>query len=259
MRRFLAAAEASGSRMSSDSNDSMSFDEQEHDEQNFGEEFEDVISESAELQSDDENWESDNDDISSIESSEGVLEVDKIRDVFKKHNLSRACMTDFLGILRHYDPSLPRDPRTIMKTPRSVAIHSRVEGEYVFYDFAELVLSFEKLRDVKLLQISSDGIPIFRSNPRSPAWIVSFRLWSRNLQTKPFVIAVFVGKNGKPDRNFLYHKLVPEVNKILEQCPYIRVVFVCDAQARSFTKGIVAHNHTFGCERCKTEGEWDDL
>ena len=263
IRRFLSAMEEcaapatdsdSSSQASDDQSDVTSVCDREAEVSagERGDEDGESVSSEVEVQSVSSGSVISDDSSSASDTPAGVRE--KVRAIFQRHSMSRECMADILHLLRDFDDSLPSDPRTLLRTPRAPVVHSKPEGDYVFHDVTPQIFLFERISEVTVLQVSADGIPVFRSAKQS-AWVISLRLWCHQFATKPVVATVFVG-SGKPELNFFYSTFVENIKKVVERYPNLRVVFVCDAQARSFSKGIVAHNSTHGCERCYTEGEY---
>lgn len=83
-------------------------------------------------------------------------------------------------------------------------------------------------------------------------------------QVKPMVISVWCG-DGKPlNVNDYLQPFVMELDELLRYGIHINnylikmcvKCFICDSPARAFIKGTVNFNHTFGCQKCMTQGEW---
>ena len=65
-----------------------------------------------------------------------------------KNQLSRSALGDLLSILRREGHDLPKDPRTLLRTPRSINIIDKCGGQYIY-------LGIES-RIIKLLERNPD-------------------------------------------------------------------------------------------------------
>lgn len=91
-----------------------------------------------------------------------------------KHNVSHTCLSDLLKIFKtHGDEvkSLPRDARTLMKTPRCASsfVHNLGHGSYTHFGLAKGIEQNKKaiisLKDpIYKIDINIDGLPISKSS-----------------------------------------------------------------------------------------------
>lgn len=203
-----------------------------------------------------------------------------IRKWALRHNVTRASLNELLGILRGNCPgeSLPCDSRTLLETPRKVAL-IEVEGGQLFhfgikkqleksiskglYDFKLPDLkSLRGLPNLITISVGIDGLPISRSS-RKQFWpILGFVDQQR--EKSVFVISMYYGDEVKPgDLDEFLRYFVEEVSE-LERGFYVgnklynfRVrCIVADAPARSYIKAIKSHNGYYGCERCYRKGKY---
>jgi len=84
---------------------------------------------SANLESNDNNIQCDN--VSNFEN--------KIRKWVLQYNVSRNCMNDLLGILRSEGIKLPKDVRTLMKTPKNHNVIDLDPGKYIHFDLEKIL------------------------------------------------------------------------------------------------------------------------
>lgn len=181
-------------------------------------------------------------------------------------NVTHAGVKKLLQIFRPYVPSLPRDPRTILHTPRQVAVTKCGTGEYMHCGLKKKLTSLLSEctitdgQEIKL-QFNIDGLPLFKSS-NTQLWPI-LCLVKQPEFVKPFVVGIYSG-NVKPPVSFL-GAFVNELNEIIEEgltvdTKHLHVVvdnFVCDAPARAFVKCIKMHSGYSSCEKCDQHGEWD--
>lgn len=100
---------------------------------------------------------------------------DTLADWAVTHNVSHAALSDLLSSLQPVIPGLPRDPRTLLWTERTVVTKSLASGEYYYfglqYWLSKLCEKFKPQLPVNGEQlhiyINIDGIPLFNSNSTS--------------------------------------------------------------------------------------------
>lgn len=158
--------------------------------------------------------------------------------------------------------SLPRDVRTLRKTPRKVLTEEKADGAYYHFGLRKGIMNHLPLqvvenRCVKVL-VNMDGIPLFKSS-RKEFWPI---LGLFRGQTTPFPIGVWCGV-GKPSsantylRSFVDEAKELEKNGLLHGGHHLEVEiwgFACDAPARSFITGTRGHTARNACPKCKTQG-----
>jgi len=193
-----------------------------------------------------------------------------------QHNIRHTALRDLLKLFPLYPgiPSLPLDPRTLMETPRELAITTISGGTMVYFGVIHNIL--RKLEGgispeckhsmingslALSISISIDGLPKSKSNNKH-FWPLQASV-DQCCDSRPFLICIYYGSTKPSDTNFLgkaIHELqLLEVNGIVFKNSHYRFrvsKILADAPARSFIKGIKNHNSYNGCERCVNEGEW---
>lgn len=213
---------------------------------------------------------SDSDHASDSESIEDSL-ADKLRVWASTHNISMASLTALLKILNPDHPELPVDSRTLMCTPRNVALTS-MKNDALYHHFgiqngieriAKDFLSREVAHQTISLQVNIDGLPIFNSS-RSHMWPILGKLVSPAVRDV-FTIGIHYGKQ-KPVIPEYLDAFVSEAESM--EHGFVITGFsttfnlkihsiVCDAPARAFVKKVKNHSGYSSCERCCEEGTWD--
>lgn len=173
-----------------------------------------------------------------------------------EYNVKRRAVSALLKILISFGIStLPRDSRTLLKTPRVVHVENRAGGQYWHNGLQScLTKIFGKLSSNINIQLNFniDGLPLFKSSPIS-FWPILFNIHDMP-DIRPMVVGIWCGERQP---NNLNEFLEPFVNEICALTKYGLKVngykitisircFICDSPARSFLKGFhFSHNIYF--------------
>ncbi|CAB3978409.1 Hypothetical predicted protein [Paramuricea clavata] len=184
-----------------------------------------------------------------------------------KNRCQRDAVNQLLQILNTHGHSLPKDSRTLCKTPRHIPTQLKCGGQYIYFGIEAGVVHIlssncsaaAKLTAVDLI-CNVDGLPLFKSTNQQFSPILGH---FNNFEV--FVIALFYG-NTKPDSVEEYLKdFIEEVNKQNDaginhdgtNYKFSVKCFCCDAPARCLLKCVIGHTGYFACERCTVEGTWN--
>ena len=181
-----------------------------------------------------------------------------------QHRMTRPALNDLLDILIRQGNRLPKDGRTLLKTPRSVQSEEKCGGTYCYFGLESGILkmlSANIFEDNMInLHINIDGVPLSKSGVKQ-LWPILCSFGG----CEPFIVAVFLG-NSKPtdpeeylldfltEYKQLKHTGVTHSGKVFQVD--LQAV-ICDAPAREFVKGVVGHSGYFSCERCTIKGSWE--
>jgi len=184
-------------------------------------------------------------------------------------SVNSTALAALLKLLHRYHPSLPKSPRTISNTPRSVSVKATAGGSYHHFGI-EKSLNLLHARGVLQpensisIQINIDGLPLFKSTGMQLWPLLGLVKEPLISYVDPFVIGLFAGM-AKPKNvaEFLLDfvieakRLQDEGFLISGKRVYLRFhSFVCDAPARSFLKNIKSFSGYHGCERCTQTGQY---
>ena len=181
---------------------------------------------------------------------------------------TRKSVNSLLAILReegHHD--LPRDTRTLLKTPRNVEVTEKCGGQYLYFGIENGIRNillktpeYAQDKDILHLKVNVDGLPIFKSTSDS-LWpiLMTLGLFS------PFIVALFYGKSKPNSLEEYLRDFVDELkdlndNGIIINDKVIQIsidCFLCDAPARAFLKAVKYHSGYSSCERCTQHGTWE--
>ncbi|BHF63234.1 hypothetical protein SprV_0200622600 [Sparganum proliferum] len=169
-------------------------------------------------------------------------------------------------MLRPYHPEIPKDPRTLLQTPRTCISKPLNKGNYVHLGLERgLQDQLHSLPETTVpemhIQLHIDGMKIFKGSSQG-LWPILARV-RHPVVGQPFIVGVFSGP-GKPDPldDFL-GDCVGELKDLLAsglRIPHtqnsVKVVLdnvICDTPARCFVRQVKAHNGYYGCDRNKVD------
>lgn len=194
---------------------------------------------------------------------------DDLRKCFHAHNISQSCIKDMLGILRrHVDNELPKDARSLMRTPRCLTnIVNIGGGQYIHFGLEEgikrAIVKYSCTNSIISFNINIDGLPISKSSG-SQFWPILGDIVKRHTYTEPFVIGVFHGLKKPEDSNEFLKYFVEEylslkiTGLVLQNKSYSIQLncVICDAPAKAFISNTKHHSGYFGCSKCICEGDY---
>lgn len=172
-----------------------------------------------------------------------------LREWVVDYNISQRALRALIQILKiaYNDKKLPKDPRTIMKTPRSVEVTKMSDGSEYWHQGLEICLRncFKDFSADKTISINLniDGLPLFNSATKC-FWPILFNIFEHP-EISPMSIGIFYGER-KPENAAIYFRpFVDEFKGILEngliingkQLTVVVRCFICDSPARAFVKG----------------------
>ena len=195
---------------------------------------------------------------------------DEIAEWATKFQIPIVALAALLHILQLYKLNVPKDPRTLLKTPRNYSVQNVAGGDYYYCGIEAGIISALKrcgkhfLPDFSFLnlQINVDGLPLFKSS-RMQLWPILGQVKDLR-ELGPFVIALFSSSKKPSSVQEYLADFINEMKsiskdgiKIFDKQYSIKLdALICDAPARSFLKGIKSHSGYHSCERCVQQGEW---
>ena len=192
---------------------------------------------------------------------------EKVASWAVKFKISHSALSALLEVLKSCDLDMPRDPRTLLMTPRVTDIKETAGGSFYHFGIARGIIS--KLATCSpshlvgieslTLHINIDGIPLFGSSTVS-LWPILGMI--KELPGKPFVIGVYCGSSKPKSLKEYLYDFVQEMKEVLTSGVDFDInkynvkldAFICDAPARAFIKCIKGHSGYHGCERCVQKG-----
>ena len=214
-----------------------------------------------------ENSFSENDFLSGSEEDLSFIDEDVIfnQDLtswVNHYRPSREAINDLLKILSKRGLPVPKDSRTLLKSPREVSVVSKCGGTYSYLGIKAGILEALKHtnqdEDNLFLDINIDGVPLTKSS-NSQLWPI---LGSINNSDFVFVIAVFHSFSKPSCVNDYLNDFIVEAKQLIKDglnyndryFTFSIRSFICDSPARSFLKCIIGHAGYNSCERCCIHG-----
>ncbi|CAG7725442.1 unnamed protein product, partial [Allacma fusca] len=187
-----------------------------------------------------------------------------------KYKISHTALSDLLRNLQNHKcfTDLPRDSRTLLKTPQTTIVESVPPGNYVHFGLRQALtqlLGKANINPVELqqmsIQIGIDGLPVQRSNTNQ-FWPLLLHCSKPRTSVEP--IGIYYGKTKPNCINDFLKKNIEDLKVILIDGIEFNGVslqikfqgFICDAPARSFVTATKGHTGYSGCSRCYDAGIW---
>lgn len=209
-------------------------------------------------------------------SHEQILDTETLRfklvDWAIDNSVSLSTLASLLGILQVFHPSLPKDPRALLKTPRmyensEIKVFNDGISHYYHFGVRAGIANAVKSGDVAgiytlSLIVNTDGLQLFRSS-NVQFWPILGIVKEARVRS-PFLIGLYCGNRKPPSVDEFFSAFVEELKIIQRDGITIHGdhftvcidCFVCDAPARSFAKNVKLCGSYFGCEKCIQQGEW---
>ncbi len=210
-------------------------------------------------------------DIDTNEADENLLEqfLNKISQWSLRYNLSRDCFNDLLNLLiaskRFKYSELPKDCRTLLKTPKKLPPIDNIEGgQFVYFGIESQLkecMSRSKISCTAVrIDVNIDGLPLRQKSPKQ-FWPILCSVVGYD--SPPLMVALYYGKEKPRSLSSYLQRFTDEYLVLQQNGFYVHGVhvtlslrcFICDAPARSFIKCTISHNGKHGCERCCIVGK----
>ncbi|XP_036146914.1 uncharacterized protein LOC118646990 [Monomorium pharaonis] len=186
-----------------------------------------------------------------------------------KNNINISAVTNLLHTLRKENVMkiLPRDGRTLLKTPKKSNVIPMEHGQYCHFGIEEGLRhiinvsgGFRCLPEEIHLSVNIDGLPLAKSS-KSQLWPIlgSFRNF---VNKSPFLIGAFHGYEKPAGVELFLHYFIEEATNLVQNgftyadnnIPFYIDCFICDAPARAYICCIKGHSGYYGCPKCETRG-----
>jgi hypothetical protein len=185
-----------------------------------------------------------------------------------KNKITRTSLGSLLVILKkHGHDEIPKDPRTLLHTPRTVPSAPKCGGQFSYFGLkngVEHILhknpTFAANNDSVDLNVNIDGVPLFKSS-NTQLWPILCKLHDFD----PFLVALYCGDTKPSSVTDYLEEFLEEYNTLNtdglthdEKTYTVKIsAFVCDAPARAFLKCVKSHSGYSSCERCTIRGSWE--
>lgn len=173
--------------------------------------------------------------------------MSKLADWAIDHKISHSAVSELLVLLRSEGKAeLPKDARTLLQTPRNIAIQTMGNGSFWYYGIENcLRIVFRHINQNTQvhLNFNVDGLPLFRSS-KFQFWPILMNIAGMS-KIRPMVIGIYFGESKPPSSEEFLRQHVDEVNALLlsgidlangsKLCIKINA-YIADTPARAFIK-----------------------
>ncbi|XP_031330642.1 uncharacterized protein LOC116161619 isoform X2 [Photinus pyralis] len=178
----------------------------------------------------------------------------KLRQWALEENISHKSLNKLLVLQREHNLTVPKDARSLLRTPRTVAMKKLGSGQFYYFGIKNTLLQLIEHNNLSIrksfifeITVNFDGLPLSKSS-NSSFWpiLIGFE----NFEPLKRVVAI-VG---------LYHEESKLLHKgftlQLQECFIKIVAVICDLPAKSFILRTKGHNGYFSCSKCLQEGDY---
>ncbi|GAA50058.1 hypothetical protein CLF_104004 [Clonorchis sinensis] len=187
--------------------------------------------------------------------------ADIFRDCMISTNFPFSTVNRLLVSLQHRLPELPRDARTLMRTPRSCPTREVPPGEYIHLGIANglrrvVPTYLPPQPHIIHLHMNVDEMKL-HNNGTTVIWPILARI-VRPLTSPVFLVGLYGGVRKPEDVRTYLHDVVHEFEELLRLGVVITGLhhqvmldaIICDKPARPFVTRMRGRNSYYGCDKC---------
>jgi len=198
---------------------------------------------------------------------------DKLRSWVIQYNPSHNSANCILNIMQSEGLNVPKDIRTLMRTPKTHEITNLGDGSsYIHFGIKNMILPIlikynrylNTPNNILKIGLNIDGLPLSKSS-KSQLWPILISIL--NLKQFPNTVIAVGVFHGTKKPNFIEEFLNPFIIDLLDVFDTGIIIndnvlkleisnIVCDAPAKSFLLNVKNFNAYSGCTSCTVEGEY---
>lgn len=196
--------------------------------------------------------------------------LNSIRQWATDFQISHSALQALTAVLnQNLNLNLPKDPRTLLATPRNLHLEKIDENGSYWHQGLEICLRMV-LQNIPhsttiSLNFNVDGLPVYKSSTKN-FWPILFNI-QEYPEVKPLVIGIYYGISKPKDVATYLNSFIDELLQLLDSGLTInghRIsikirCFICDTPARAFIKGVINFNGKYGCIKCTTKGTYSHI
>ncbi|XP_032689242.1 uncharacterized protein LOC116852726 [Odontomachus brunneus] len=177
-----------------------------------------------------------------------------------KNNITHVALNELMCRIKPKYPELPKDARTLLRTPRKINVDVVTPGHYYHFgicNYIEKLLSRCSFHNDNFIEvnINIDGLPLFKSS-NSQVYPISCNLVEN--YNKVEIIGIYHGYEKPTSANVFLQRFTEEANyltihgiKIKDHIYSFKInSFICDVPAKNFVTYIKGHSVFYACAKC---------
>ncbi|XP_076242314.1 uncharacterized protein LOC143184162, partial [Calliopsis andreniformis] len=185
-----------------------------------------------------------------------------------ENNITHKAINELLRIFLSYMPKclLPKDARTLLKTPRTINCTKIQGGDYLHFGVGQILNSYVEMyvqanvsREHIDLSFNIDGLPLSRASSNS-FWPI---LVADNIFKRIEMVGIYYGHKKPQSSNEFLEKFIDEMtyyinNGFMYNNSKITISLskiICDAPAKSFALYTKGHTGFSSCSKCTIVGK----
>lgn len=198
---------------------------------------------------------------------------DKIRSWIIHFKVSHNSANHILNIMKSEGLDVPKDVRTLMRTPKTHEIVSLGpgDGSYIHYGLKNMLsplltkyINYIDFSNTLKLGVNVDGLPLSKSS-KSQLWpILISVINSDKISNIVLPIGIYHGTKKPINIETFFRPFIIDISSLLDTGMTINGIdirfeighIVCDAPAKAFLLNVKGHNAYFGCTSCVQEGTY---
>lgn len=188
-----------------------------------------------------------------------------------RHSITHTALDDLLLNLSKYSQlkNLPKDSRTLLKTPTKTLIKNIKGGIYHHFGIQQEIehmieLNYNLPCTLGLI-VGIDGLPISK-NPPSQLWPILGYFSNLENKCKVFIVGSYYGKPKPEDSNEFLQDFVNDLYNLINigvafNNTYFKVILkalICDTPPKSYILRLKGHTGKKSCVICTISGEYEN-
>lgn len=199
---------------------------------------------------------------------------EKLRLLFVQFKVSHNFGNCLLTVLRNEGLDVPKDIRTLMKTPTNHEIINISGGSYIHLGLKNMLLPILSKNNAHIyinshiikIGINIDGLPISKSS-KSQLWPILISILNfKELKKNIIPVGIFHGFQKPQSIEEFMNPFIIDLLEMVENGLTVNEILFniqisnisCDSPAKAFLLNVKSHNAYSGCTSCIEEGTYLD-
>lgn len=189
--------------------------------------------------------------------------IDGINKIASLSSIAREPTNQLLELLHPFFPKLPRDIRTIKKTPGKVKVRNVHPGKYIHIGIKSilriLIKQTKPISNEIIMDVFADGVAFHKIGKMNNYWVILGRF---EKFTNVFCIGIYNGRSSPASYNDLLKDFINESLKFIndgllveDKLYFLRLRnFIGDSIAQSDVAYVIGPAGRYSCPYCKVRG-----